>query len=285
MSYQARNGHQSEVDCVYRQLGGQVVALRVDWAERLSSIHAALVLQQLIFEARHHADADGWFFITAADMRAHTAVAEKAYQTARSTLVSTGLIETKRAGVPAKTYVRFNTTELRTWLFGIDPPEQEPPQGGTRTAEGRNKNRPRAELLREGYTRETNESSLAPEPKKRQSAPERGEHARDATDLPSNGPAQQVVKAFCAAVGIDRPASYPKAVGQAQQVVKAGVGPDDIPGIVAWLYRDPFWSQRGIDIGTVLSQIDKWRATQHGPTAREDGDYRSEAMRTGRVVF
>ena len=79
--------------------------------------------------------------------------------------------------------------------------------------------------------------------------------------LPANGPAQQIVKAFCESVGIDKPASYSKAVGQAQQLAQAGVKPEDIPDAVAWC-REQKWLKTGFDLGSILANADKWRAAR-----------------------
>ena len=82
--------------------------------------------------------------------------------------------------------------------------------------------------------------------------------------LPENGPAQQIVKAFCHAVNIERPAAYRKAVGQAQQLANAGIQPTDIPVMVAWL-RQQSWVNGAIDLGLILSQADKWQASRSQP--------------------
>jgi hypothetical protein len=52
--------------------------------------------------------------------------------------------------------------------------------------------------------------------------------------LPENGDAQRIVAAYCRAAGIEQPAVYRKAVGQAQQLAKAGVSPEDIPALYEW---------------------------------------------------
>jgi hypothetical protein len=77
--------------------------------------------------------------------------------------------------------------------------------------------------------------------------------------LPENGTAQQIVKAYCEAAGIEKPAAYAKAVGQAQQLANAGVTPEDIPDAVTWCAGQE-WLGGAVDLGTILSQADKWRA-------------------------
>lgn len=75
---------------------------------------------------------------------------------------------------------------------------------------------------------------------------------------PIHGPAQKIVDAYCDAVGIDQPTSWDKAGGQAKTLVKAGVTAEDIPKAVAWC-RSQRWLQDGFDLGTIVSQADKWR--------------------------
>lgn len=82
--------------------------------------------------------------------------------------------------------------------------------------------------------------------------------------LPENGPAQRIVKAYCEAVGIEKPVSYNKAVGQAQSLADGGITPDDIPRIVSWL-RSQKWVGGGIDLGLILSQAEKWQSARHQP--------------------
>lgn len=116
MRYKAHNQHQHALNTTLEAIGGTVVAFRASWARRLGSIHAALVLQQLIYEGHVHANDEGWFFITADDMEDTTAVGRDAYRQARNTLTDLGIIETKRKGIPAKTFIRFNHTALSQWL-------------------------------------------------------------------------------------------------------------------------------------------------------------------------
>lgn len=78
--------------------------------------------------------------------------------------------------------------------------------------------------------------------------------------LPENGQAQQIVAEFCRVSGIERPAMYPKAVGQAGQLVKAGITPDDIAPLYAFVLS---WSDSA-DLGLLLNQVDKWRISRNG---------------------
>lgn len=116
MPYRPENAAQARIDDLFRQLGGQQVPLRVDWAKRLESIHAAIVLQQLMFEARQHADYEGWFYVTAEDMQDLTAVGERGYSAARGKLETLGLIETRKAGMPLRLYIRLLDRPLEAWI-------------------------------------------------------------------------------------------------------------------------------------------------------------------------
>jgi hypothetical protein len=82
--------------------------------------------------------------------------------------------------------------------------------------------------------------------------------------LPDRGAAQQIVKAFCTAVGIERPVSYGKAAGQARQLAAAGITAEQIPDIVAWL-REQDWVGGAIDLGLIVNQADKWQAARVDP--------------------
>jgi hypothetical protein len=86
---------------------------------------------------------------------------------------------------------------------------------------------------------------------------------------PVNGPAQRIIDAYCAAVGIDQPTSWDKAGGQAKMLHNAGVAPEDISKAVDWC-RSQKWLEDGFDLGTILSQADKWRPLVNG-TARRNG--------------
>jgi hypothetical protein len=122
MPYRPENPVQARIDYTFRRLGGQMVPLHVDWAKRLESIHAALILQQLLFEARQHANDDGWFYVTADDMQDVTAVGERGYAAARGKLEQLELLETRRAGVPARLWIRLDMDAIDTWISDVSTP-------------------------------------------------------------------------------------------------------------------------------------------------------------------
>jgi hypothetical protein len=88
---------------------------------------------------------------------------------------------------------------------------------------------------------------------------------RVSAPAPKRSDAQQIMDAFCVAVGIERLANYDKAGGQAKSLLKVGITADDIPAIVEWL-RPQAWVKDGFDLGTILSQADKWQTSK---TARK----------------
>jgi hypothetical protein len=92
--------------------------------------------------------------------------------------------------------------------------------------------------------------------------------------LPRNGAAQTLVAVLYEDVlRIGKPTNYSQVVGQAAQLVKAGCTPDELRDIAGWLAADPFWSQKGITMGTILGQRDKWRAARNAPPPRAPAGY------------
>lgn len=78
-----------------------------------------------------------------------------------------------------------------------------------------------------------------------------------------NGAAQTLVATLYEDVlEIGPPTGYSTVVGQAQALVKAGCTPEELRDIAEWLQADPFWSKKGITMGTILSQRDNWRTAK-----------------------
>lgn len=100
-------------------IDGVTTPYNVDVANRLGSIHAALVLHRLLMAGRLHADEDGWFSMTSKEMERLTSVGERGYADARRTLQSLGLIESRRAGLPARTWIRLNCDALDSWFRDV----------------------------------------------------------------------------------------------------------------------------------------------------------------------
>lgn len=79
--------------------------------------------------------------------------------------------------------------------------------------------------------------------------------------LPDTTPSEQIVKAFCAAVGIDDPVDHQGMMKQARPFV-GKLNPDEIAGIVDWMRSDPFWKTKSLNITLVGRRADEWRTTQ-----------------------
>lgn len=80
---------------------------------------------------------------------------------------------------------------------------------------------------------------------------------RSSSALPANGPAQQIVKAYCEAVGIAQPGDYGKAVGVAQKLAKGGLSPTEVGQMVRWLQHQT-WVTNGITLQLMLRTLDQW---------------------------
>lgn len=63
------------------------------------------------FEDRHLL-ADGWFFTTVENIQRKTGIKKKRQYSIFKELKALGLVETKRAGMPAKRYIRINEDAL-----------------------------------------------------------------------------------------------------------------------------------------------------------------------------
>lgn len=96
-----------------------------------------------------------------------------------------------------------------------------------------------------------------------------------------SGPAQQIVAAYCAEIGIEKPAAYSKAVGVAQHLHNAGIAASDVPDLFSWLMADPIWANKGVDLGTMLANADKWRAANAPKKPKDPNRLESGLARAG----
>jgi hypothetical protein len=86
-------------------------------------------------------------------------------------------------------------------------------------------------------------------------------HAKTVEELPQNGAAQTLVYTWCQRTGTV-PVSYPVAVGHAKNLAAAGVNPGELGELYDYLAADPFWTGKGFDLGTAVSQLEKFRQTK-----------------------
>lgn len=97
---------------------GRPVVFHAELARALDSIPAALMLSQLLYWTGKEADGDGWIYKTESEWDDELALGRSAYKNARAELVSLGLIEHARRGMPAKPYYRVDPDRLDEWWGG-----------------------------------------------------------------------------------------------------------------------------------------------------------------------
>jgi hypothetical protein len=97
-----------------------------------------------------------------------------------------------------------------------------------------------------------------------------GAKTRTPKPLPEKGPAQVLVKTWADRSGSE-PVNYGKAAGQAAQLVKAGVEPAELLEVYDWFAADPWWQEKGFDLGTCVSQLEKFRQSKRTPRTAANG--------------
>lgn len=97
-----------------------------------------------------------------------------------------------------------------------------------------------------------------------------GAKTRSSKPMPVNGPAQVLVKAWADRSG-GEPVNYGKSVGQAAQLVKANVSEGELGELYDWFAASPFWQEKGFDLGTCVSQLEKFRQSKRIPKTAGNG--------------
>ncbi len=82
-------------------------------------VYSALISKQEYYSARGMLTDDGWFYSTIADMQESTTLSKRQQSAAVKSLVSLGLIEYKKCGLPARRFFRVldNTSQLEAYLL------------------------------------------------------------------------------------------------------------------------------------------------------------------------
>src|SRR5689334_22262607 len=80
------------------------------------SVGAGVFLSQLVYWSERTTDPGGWIYKTAEDWWGEAALSRYELDTIRTTLKKRGLIEEKRAGVPAKLYYKIEWETLEKSL-------------------------------------------------------------------------------------------------------------------------------------------------------------------------
>lgn len=88
------------------------IAFNRDFVKLGIGITGALLLSQAVYWCKRTNDNDGWFYKTADEWQEETGMTRNEQETARRRLRDLGILEEKRAGLPAKLYYRINTNKL-----------------------------------------------------------------------------------------------------------------------------------------------------------------------------
>jgi hypothetical protein len=88
------------------------IAYHAVLARALGSVTAGILLSQLLYWTPRAQDQEGWFWKTQEEIYQETALSRREQETARRVLLDAGLLEERRAGMPAKVHFRVNMRKL-----------------------------------------------------------------------------------------------------------------------------------------------------------------------------
>ncbi len=83
------------------------------------SVPVGLLLSQMLYWFGKGANKDGWIYKTVNELQAETGLSRHQQNTALKILRRHGIVETKKAGIPAKRHIRIDTTRLENLLPGL----------------------------------------------------------------------------------------------------------------------------------------------------------------------
>lgn len=106
---------------------------------------AAVFLSQMVYW--HNRMDGGWMYKTQADITSETALTRDEQETARKRLVTLGVLEEKRRGVPATMHYRINAERLEALLVETTKPVKKPATDKTRTRDSQNVETPQSGLV------------------------------------------------------------------------------------------------------------------------------------------
>lgn len=86
-------------------------------SKALESVNAGLILSYLIHLANNNASKE-WLPITVATARKETGLSRNQQKTAINCLVKNGLVEVKKAGLPATRYFKPNLSKIKNLMIG-----------------------------------------------------------------------------------------------------------------------------------------------------------------------
>ena len=110
----------TRVRAVFDLLGSGCVAFYPRLADLTGSVTAALLLGQCLYWTdrvlRQQPEREGWFWKTAVEWRQEIGLTRREQETARCRLRALGVLEEKRAGMPAKRWFRIDVAALEQQL-------------------------------------------------------------------------------------------------------------------------------------------------------------------------
>lgn len=86
-----------------------------------AGITGALMLSQAIYWSKRTDNPDGWFYKTMEEWASETGMSRSEQENARKKLVSAGVLEEMKKGVPCRLFYRVNMDAIRTNLIAEDP--------------------------------------------------------------------------------------------------------------------------------------------------------------------
>lgn len=102
------------------------------------------------------------------------------------------------------------------------------------------------------------------EPPKRTTTKNHQDRAAAPKPMPANGPVQELVKLWYERAG-GEPVNWGKAMGHGKALVAANVTASELMDLYDWLAADPWWQGKGFDLGTCVSQLEKFRQWKRLP--------------------
>jgi hypothetical protein len=242
------------VDVIRDLIGGGLVAYNRPVAARFG-VNAAILMHELAYWCNR--SVDDWCYRTQEEIQESTGLRVEGQNGARKVLRDSGVLLEERKGVPARIYYSIDWDAFVRCLSG---PELVPVITGTRNGNSRN-------LLPEN-PEHTYKASNTKQVNKQVSGErkERKPSAKTVEELPRNGAAQTLVAVWCERTGAV-PVSYPVAAGHAKNLAAAGVDPAELGALYDYLANDPFWTGKGFDLGTAVSQLEKFRQAKRKQSA------------------
>jgi len=99
-------------------LSGRVIAYHAELAHVTGSVNAGLMLSQFYFwTGTLPPERDGWFYKGREELMEETGLSRREQETARKILVTLGILEEERRGVPARMWYRLDKSRIYDLLL------------------------------------------------------------------------------------------------------------------------------------------------------------------------